>query len=67
MDNRLDNLYITIVESSRAKYFAVTDGDIESLAEFTDNPTSMQNALNKALAGYKDMVKRADLNPAPPE
>ena len=63
MDKRLEKLYITVVESTRAKYFAVSDGEIESaLAEFDQSSSlSVQNAINKALASYKDKVKRFEL------
>lgn len=59
MDTRLENLYITIVDSPRTKYFAVSDGEVEALAEIADNNLhNIQNALNKALQNYKDKIKR---------
>jgi hypothetical protein len=63
MDKHLEKLYIAVVESTRVKYFAVSDGNIESaLAEFDHtSPQSIQSALNKALNSYKDKLKRFEL------
>lgn len=57
MDERLKNLYVTLVESPSAKYFAASDGDIEGLCELKDSGlNAVQNAVNGALKAYKEKV-----------
>ena len=61
MDERLKKLSVTIIESSRGNTFTATDGEVESeLFEFTlGNMASIQNAINKALASYKDKIEQS--------
>ena len=62
MDKRLAGLYITVVETSRSKHFAISDGEIEVLSEITSGDlNSIQNALNKCLASYKEKVNNLEL------
>ena len=61
MDDRLAALYITVVETSRSKHVAVSDNEIEAMSEVAGADLNcIQNAINKALAGYKDQVRRLE-------
>lgn len=60
MDKQLNGLYISLVESPRAKYFVISDGETEGdLVEIKDSTLSnIPNIVNRALANYIDKINR---------